>query len=136
MRGSGAAGWETTKKSRTPSMFSAFTFNYTVAATGAWARHPVDYVVLNAAFIPLVLLFAVVVRDVRERRPAQRKVEELVTAACDEAKERNVRPDLGIFDKTLRQRLRPTITIEELQVANRQPSRGSATSRGARRAAG
>ena len=57
--------------SLTTSMFSAFTFNYTVAATGAWARHPVDYVVLNVAFIPLVLLFAVVVRDVREAATAE-----------------------------------------------------------------
>ena len=38
--------------------------DYTVA-TGAWARHPVEYVVLNAVTIPLVLLLAVLVRDVR-----------------------------------------------------------------------
>ena len=43
-----------------------FAFNYTVVATGAWAQHPVEYVVLNAATIPLVLLFAVVIRNVRE----------------------------------------------------------------------
>ena len=36
-----------------------------MVATGAWARHPVEYVVLNAATIPLVLLLAVLVRDVR-----------------------------------------------------------------------
>ena len=47
-------------------MYTTFTFNYAVVATGAWAQHPVEYVVLNAATIPLVLLFAVVVRDVRE----------------------------------------------------------------------
>ena len=39
--------------------------DYTVVATGAWARHPVEYVVLNAVTIPLVLLLAVLVRDVR-----------------------------------------------------------------------
>ena len=44
-------------------MYNTFTFNYTVVSTGAWAQHPVEYVVLNAASIPLVLLFAVVVRD-------------------------------------------------------------------------
>ena len=47
-------------------MGTIFTFNYTVVATGAWARHPVEYVLLNAVTIPLVLLFAVVVRNVRE----------------------------------------------------------------------
>ena len=52
--------------SLTTNMYAAFTFNYMVVATGAWAQHPVEYVVLNAASIPLVLLFAVVVRDVRE----------------------------------------------------------------------
>ena len=52
--------------SLTTYMYNTFTFNYTVVATGAWAQHPVEYVVLNAASIPLVLLFAVVVRDVRE----------------------------------------------------------------------
>ena len=31
-----------------------FIFDYTVIATGAWARHPVEYVVLNAVTIPLV----------------------------------------------------------------------------------
>ena len=49
-------------------MGSIFTFNYPVVATGAWGRHPVEYVVLNAATIPLVLLFAAVVRDVRGSR--------------------------------------------------------------------
>ena len=44
-------------------MGTIFTFNYTVVATGAWARHPVEYVLLNAVTIPLV---AVVVRNVRE----------------------------------------------------------------------
>ena len=52
--------------SLTPYMYNTFTFNYSVAATGAWARHPGEYVVLNIASIPLVLLFAVVVRDVWE----------------------------------------------------------------------
>ena len=47
-------------------MYNTFTFNYMVVAAGAWAQHPVEYVVLNAASIPLVLLFAVVARDVRE----------------------------------------------------------------------
>ena len=47
-------------------MCTIFVFNYTVVATGAWAQHPVEYVVLNAATIPLVLLFAVVIRNVRE----------------------------------------------------------------------
>ena len=47
-------------------MCTIFAFNYTVVATGAWARHPAEYVVLNAAAIPLVILLAVVVRDVRE----------------------------------------------------------------------
>ena len=44
----------------------ALAFNYTVVATGAWALHPVEYVALNAVSIPLVVLFAVVARDVRE----------------------------------------------------------------------
>ena len=52
--------------SLTTYVYNTFTFNYTVIATGAWARHPVQYVVLNAASIPLVLLFAVVVREARE----------------------------------------------------------------------
>ena len=47
-------------------VYNTFTFNYTVVATGAWAQHPVEYVVLNVASIPLVVLFAVVVSDVRE----------------------------------------------------------------------
>ena len=34
-------------------MCTIFVFNYTVVATGAWAQHPVEYVVLNAATIPL-----------------------------------------------------------------------------------
>ncbi len=46
--------------------YNTFTFNYTVVATGAWAQHFVFYVVLNAASIPLVILFAMVVRDVRD----------------------------------------------------------------------
>ena len=46
-------------------MGTIFVFDYTVVATGAWARHPVEYVVLNAVTIPLVLLFAVLVRDLR-----------------------------------------------------------------------
>ena len=33
---------------------------------GPRAQHPLEYVVLNAASISLVLLFALVVRDVRE----------------------------------------------------------------------
>ena len=52
--------------SLTTYMYNTFTFNYMVVAAGAWAQHPVEYVVLNAASIPLVLLFAVVARDVRE----------------------------------------------------------------------
>ena len=51
--------------------YNTFTFNYTVVATGAWARHPVLYVVLNAASIPLVLLFAMVARDVRDAAGAR-----------------------------------------------------------------
>ncbi len=47
-------------------MGTIFTFNYTVVATGAWAWHPVEYVLLNAVTIPLFLLFAAVVRNVRE----------------------------------------------------------------------
>ena len=50
----------------TTNMYAALSFNYTVIATGAWARHPVEYVVLNAVSIPLVVLFAVVVSEVRE----------------------------------------------------------------------
>ena len=57
--------------SLTTYMYTTFTFNYTVVATGAWTQHPVEYVVLNAASIPLVLLFAVVVRDVREATGAE-----------------------------------------------------------------
>ena len=45
--------------------YNTFTFNYSVIATGAWAQHPVGYVLLNAVSIPLVLLFALVVREVR-----------------------------------------------------------------------
>ena len=47
-------------------MGTIFIFDYTVVATGAWAQHPVEYGVLNAVTIPLVLLFAVLARDVRE----------------------------------------------------------------------
>ena len=47
-------------------MCTIFVFNYTVIATGAWAQHPVEYVALNAATIPLILLFAVVVCNVWE----------------------------------------------------------------------
>ena len=47
-------------------VYNTFTFNYTVVATGAWARHPAEYVALNAASIPLVVLFALVASDVRE----------------------------------------------------------------------
>ena len=52
--------------SLTTYVYNTFTFNYTVIATGAWALHPVEYVVLNAASIPLVVLFAVVVSEARE----------------------------------------------------------------------
>ena len=51
--------------SLTTFVYNTFTFNYSVIATGAWARHPAEYVVLNAVSIPLVLLFALVVREVR-----------------------------------------------------------------------
>ena len=51
-------------------MCTIFIFDYTVVATGAWARHPVEYGVLNAVTIPLVLLFAVLVRDVRRAADA------------------------------------------------------------------
>lgn len=47
-------------------MYNTFAFNYSVIVTGAWASHPVEYVVINAVSIPLVLLFMLVVRDVRE----------------------------------------------------------------------
>ena len=47
-------------------VYNTFTFNYTVVATGAWALHPLEYVALNAASIPLLVLFALVVSDVRE----------------------------------------------------------------------
>ena len=57
--------------SLTTYMYNTFTFNYTVVATGAWAQHPVEYVALNAASIPLVLLFALVVREVREASRAR-----------------------------------------------------------------
>lgn len=50
----------------TTNLYAALFFNYTVIATGAWALHPVEYVALNAASIPLVVLFALVVSDVRE----------------------------------------------------------------------
>ena len=47
-------------------VYNTFTFNYTVVATGAWALHPLEYVALNAASIPLLVLFALVVGVVRE----------------------------------------------------------------------
>ena len=46
--------------------YNTFTFNYSLVATGAWALHPVEYVVINALSIPLLLLFVMVVREVRE----------------------------------------------------------------------
>lgn len=52
--------------SLTPFVYNTFTFNYSVIVTGAWAAHPVEYVVLSAASIPLVLLFLALVREVRE----------------------------------------------------------------------
>lgn len=52
--------------SLTTYMYNTFTFNYSIVATGAWAQHPVEYVTLNAVSIPLVFLFAMVVREVRE----------------------------------------------------------------------
>ena len=55
----------------TTNMYAALAFNYTVVATGAWALHPVEYVALNAVSIPLVVLFAVVARDVREASGAE-----------------------------------------------------------------
>ena len=56
----------------TTNLYAALAFNYTVIATGAWALHPVEYVALNAASIPLVVLFALVVSDVREAVGAAR----------------------------------------------------------------
>ncbi len=47
-------------------VYNTFTFNYTVVVTGAWALHPLEYVALNAASIPLLVLFALVVGVVRE----------------------------------------------------------------------
>ena len=52
--------------SLTTNMYAALSFNYTVIATGAWALHPAEYVALNAASVPLLVLFALVVGDVRE----------------------------------------------------------------------
>ena len=52
--------------SLTTNLYAALSFNYTVIATGAWALHPVEYVALNAASIPLLVLFALVVSDVPE----------------------------------------------------------------------
>ena len=62
--------------SLTTYVYNTFTFNYIettgagsrplCATSGAWARNAIEYVVLNAASIPLVLLFAVVVSEVRE----------------------------------------------------------------------
>lgn len=46
-------------------MGTIFTFNYTVVATGALARHPLEYIVLNVVAIPLAVLLVVVVRDAR-----------------------------------------------------------------------
>ena len=46
--------------------YNTFTFNYSLVATGAWALHPVENVVINALSIPLVLLFVMVIREVRE----------------------------------------------------------------------
>lgn len=51
--------------SLTTFVYNTFTINYSAVATGAWARHPAEYVVLNAVSIPLVLLFALVVGEVR-----------------------------------------------------------------------
>ena len=51
--------------SLTTYVYNTFTFNYSVVATGAWELHPVEYVSLNAASIPLLILFAMVVREVR-----------------------------------------------------------------------
>ena len=65
LRGRGRALWAGLV-ALTTNMYAAFSFNYTVIATGAWALHPVEYVALNAASIPLVVLFALVVSDVRE----------------------------------------------------------------------
>ena len=53
-------------------MCTIFIFDYTAVVTGAWARHPVEYVVLNAATLPLVLLLVVIVCDVREAAGAGR----------------------------------------------------------------
>ena len=47
-------------------VYNTFAFNYSVVVTGAWASHPIEYVALNAVSIPVVVLFVVVVRDVRE----------------------------------------------------------------------
>ena len=47
-------------------VYNTFTFNYTVVATGAWTLHPLEYVALNAASVPLLVLFALVASDVRE----------------------------------------------------------------------
>lgn len=52
--------------SLTTNLYAALSFNYTVVTTGAWALHPVEYFALNAASIPLVILFALVVSDLRE----------------------------------------------------------------------
>jgi len=51
--------------SLTTYVYNTFTFNYSVVATGAWELHPVEYVSLNAASIPLLILFVLVVREVR-----------------------------------------------------------------------
>ena len=51
--------------SLTTYVYNTFTFNYSVIATGAWELHPLEYVALNAASIPLLILFAMLVREVR-----------------------------------------------------------------------
>lgn len=51
--------------SLTTFVYYTFTFNYSVVVTGAWVLHLVEYVVINAVSIPLLLLFVMVVRDVR-----------------------------------------------------------------------
>ena len=45
--------------------YNTFSFNHTVVVTGAWALHPVEYVVINAVSMPVVVLFVMVVREVR-----------------------------------------------------------------------
>jgi len=45
--------------------YNTFIFNYSAVVTGAWELHPVEYVVIDAVSIPLLILFAMVVREVR-----------------------------------------------------------------------